>query len=206
MDKFDVKSAQRELYAPSAKEFTLVEVPPARFLAIDGHGDPNAAAEYAEAVDALYAMAYALKFRSKKELGRDLVVAPLEGLWWAEDMAAFRDGNRSVWDWTMMISQPAWITRDLVLETLSQVAAKKQLPALGRLRVMGLEEGLCVQVLHIGPYREEEPVLRRMHTDFMPRNNLAFNGKHHEVYLGDPRRVAPERLKTILRQPVAPAG
>ncbi|WP_082000488.1 GyrI-like domain-containing protein [Arthrobacter sp. PAMC 25486] len=216
MEKYDVKRALRPLYAPSAKNFSLVKVPPMRFLAIDGHGDPNVSAAYAEAVEALYASSYALKFHSKKELDRDYVVAPLEGLWWAEDMAAFTAGgaggtdgasrDKAGWDWTMMISQPDWITTELVTDILAQVAAKKELPGLSRLRIDELYEGLSVQILHIGPYDNEGPVLARLHHEFMPANNLAFNGKHHEIYLSDPRRSSPEKLKTILRQPVAPAS
>lgn len=216
MEKYDVKRALRPLYAPSAKEFSLVEVPTMRYLAIDGQGDPNTTTAYTEAVEALYAASYALKFHSKQGLGRDYVVAPLEGLWWADDMAAFTDAgaggadgagrDKSGWDWTMMISQPDWITTELAMAILAQVAIKKDLSALDRLRIGELQEGSCVQILHVGPYDAEGPVLARMHHDFMPANKLAFNGKHHEIYLSDPRRAPPEKLKTILRQPVAPAG
>jgi hypothetical protein len=133
----------------------------------------------------------------------------LEGLWWADDMTRFTAGDgaardKSGWDWTMMISQPEWITTDIVAELLEQVALKKELPTLERLRIAELQEGLSVQILHVGPYDNEGPVLARLHHEFMPANNLRFNGKHHEIYLGDPRRAAPEKLKTILRQPVAP--
>lgn len=211
MDKYDVKKACKSLYAPSAKEFAMVDVPMIRYLAIDGQGDPNVELAYIQAVEALYSVSYALKFHSKKVLGRDYVVAPLEGLWWAEDMAAFTAGDgaerdKSGWDWTMMISQPEWITTDVVAEILEQVAAKKQLPGLRSIRVAELAEGLSVQILHVGSYDDEGPVLERLHHEFMPANNLVFNGKHHEIYLGDPRRAAPEKLRTILRQPVAPAG
>ncbi|MHA7270316.1 GyrI-like domain-containing protein [Arthrobacter sp. HLT1-20] len=203
MDKYDVKKAHKELFAPSAKDFSLVDVPWAQYLAIDGHGNPGTSAAYTEALEALYATAYGVKFASKNGLGRDFVVAPLEGLWWAADMGAFTAGDKDQWDWTMMISQPGWITQDLVAGAVEQAAAKKKaLPGLDRLRVMELEEGLCVQILHIGPYDDEAPTLARLHERFMPANGLAFNGKHHEIYLGDPRRAAPEKLKTILRQPV----
>lgn len=211
MQKYDVKKAHKALYAPGFKDFSLVEVPAFRYLAIDGHGDPNASTEYTEAVEALYATSYALKFRSKKERSRDFVVAPLEGLWWAENMAIFTAGDgaardKASWDWTMMISQPEWITPEQVAETAELLAAKKELPGLARLRVAELQEGSCVQILHRGPYDDEGPVLARLHREFMPAHNLRFNGRHHEIYLSDPRRSAPEKLKTILRQPVAPAG
>lgn len=209
MDKYDVKKAHKALYAPGAKDFSMVEVPAFRYLTIDGHGDPNVSDAYAEALEALYATSYALKFHSKKELDRDYVVAPLEGLWWAEDMAVFTAGvgasrGKASWDWSMMISQPDWITTEVITEILEQVAAEKQLPGLAGIRVAEHSEGLSVQILHVGPYDEEGPVLARLHHEFMPANNLAFNGRHHEIYLSDPRRAAPEKLKTILRQPVAP--
>ncbi|POH72879.1 hypothetical protein CVS27_13500 [Arthrobacter glacialis] len=202
MDKFDVKKAYKELFAPSAKDFSLVEVPPVQYLAIDGHGKPGTSSAYTEALEALYSTAYGVKFASKNVLGRDFVVAPLEGLWWAADMGAFTAGDKDQWDWTMMISQPDWITPDMVAAAVEQASAKKTLPGLAQLRVMDLNEGLCVQILHIGPYDDEAPTLARLHDHFMPENGLVFNGKHHEIYLGDPRRAAPDKLKTILRQPV----
>lgn len=211
MEKYDVKRVLRPLYQPAAKDFVLVDVPTMRFLAVDGDGDPNASTAYTEALETLYPASYALTFHSRQELGRDYVVAPLEGLWWADDMATFTAGNgadrdKSGWEWTMMIGLPPWISDDLVTEVLSRLAAKNPLPGLARIRVVELAEGLSVQILHVGPYDAEGPVLARMHGQFMPANNLAFNGRHHEIYLGDPRRAAPEKLKTILRQPVAPAG
>lgn len=210
MEKYDVKKALKQFYSATASEFALIEVPPMRYLAIDGHGDPNASADYTEAVEALYATSYSLKFHCKQELGQDFVVAPLEGLWWAADMAVFTAGggadrDKSGWDWTMMISQPEWITKEAVTDILVRLAAKKDLPGLSRLRMVELAEGLSVQILHVGPYDEEGPVLERLHHEFMPKHQLEFNGKHHEIYLGDPRRAAPEKLKTILRQPVARA-
>ena len=206
VEKYDIKKAHKELYAPSARSFSLVQVPPLAYLAIDGHGDPNTAPAYTEALEALYSVAYALKFHGKKELGQDCVVAPLEGLWWAQDMAAFTAREKASWDWTMMIALPGWAPADLVAPMVRQVAGKKDLPGLPRLCVAELDEGLCVQIMHIGPYDAEGPVLERLHHEFMPEHGLHFNGRHHEIYLGDPRRAAPEKLKTILRQPVARGG
>lgn len=202
MDKFDVKKARKELFAPSSKDFSMVDVPPVQYLAVDGHGNPGTSELYTEALEALYATAYGVKFASKNALGRDFVVAPLEGLWWAADMGAFTAGDKDQWDWTMMISQPDWITRDMVAAAVEQTAAKKDLPGLAQLGVGELSEGLCVQILHIGPYDDEAPTLARLHGQYMPEHGLAFNGKHHEIYLSDPRRAAPGKLKTILRQPV----
>lgn len=203
MDKYDVKKAHRGLYGPSA-DFGIVEVPELRYLAVDGSGNPNTAPAYVHAVEALYGVAYTLKFAGKKE-GRDAVVAPLEGLWRAEDPAAFATRDKDAWHWTMLINQPGWVTADKVQSVVEQVAKKKDNPALGKLRLLTFTEGTCVQILHIGSYDDEAPTLARLHDEYLPANGLTFNGDHHEVYLSDPRRTAPEKLKTILRQPVKPA-
>jgi hypothetical protein len=201
MSKIDFKKDLKHLYQASAKKFEVVDVPPMNFLMIDGHGDPNTAQEYQDAVEALYAVAYALKFTSKKEKGMDYVVPPLEGLWWVENMEEFSTGDKSAWNWTMMIMQPEWVTQDMFEAALEQVEKKKNLPALSRLRLETHHEGLAVQILHIGPYSAEAPTIARMHT-FIDENGYEPAGKHHEIYLSDPRKVAPEKLKTVLRQPV----
>jgi hypothetical protein len=201
MPKIDFKRELKHLYRPSAKEFVVVDVPPMKSLMIDGHGDPNTAQEYQDAVEALYAMSYKLKFMSKKELGKDYVVPPLEGLWWAEDMETFTTArDKSAWDWTMMIMQPEWITQEMVEEAVKQVE-KKDLPALSKLCLETYHEGLSVQILHIGSYDDEGPTIARMHA-FIDENGYEPAGKHHEIYLSDPRKVAPGKLKTVLRQPV----
>jgi hypothetical protein len=202
MSKIDFKKELKHLYRPSAKEFVVVDVPPMKFLMVDGHGDPNTAQEYQDAVEALYAVSYKLKFVSKKGLGKDYVVPPLEGLWWAEDMEAFTAArDKSAWDWTMMIMQPEWITHEMVEEAVKQVE-KKDLPALSKLRLETHHEGLSAQILHIGSYDDEGPTIARLHNEFMPENGYEEAGKHHEIYLSDPRKVAPDKLKTVLRQPV----
>ena len=174
-----------------------------QFLMIDGCGDPNTAAAYRASIEALYSVAYKLKFMSKKELDRDYVVPPLEGLWWADDMQAFaeeRDTNQ--WQWTMMIMVPEWISRDMVERARAAAGEKQELTALPAMRFADYDEGLSVQIMHIGSYDDEGPTLETMHKEFMPAHNLTFGGKHHEIYLSDPRRVSPEKLKTVLRQPV----
>ncbi len=201
MSKTDFKKEWKHLYRPSAKEFEMVDVPPMNFLMIDGHGDPNTAQEYQDAVEALYAVAYKLKFMSKKEKGMDYIVPPMEGLWWVENMEEFTTESKSAWDWTMMIMQPEWITREMFEEALKQVEKKKNPPALSRLRLEVYHEGLAVQIMHIGPYDAEAPTIARMHT-FIDENGYKSAGKHHEIYLGDPRKVVAEKLKTVLRQPV----
>ncbi len=202
MSKVDLKKDLKHLYSPPAS-FSLVDVPPLRYLMADGHGDPNSAPEYAQAVQALYAVAYKLKFLSKNQTGQDYVVMPLEGLWWAADMSAFTTArDKTAWDWTMMILQPDWITQEMLEDVAGQLARQKALPALPRVRLETYHEGLAVQILHIGSYEEEAPVLQRLHREYLPENRLEPAGKHHEIYLGDPRKVVPEKLKTVLRQPV----
>jgi hypothetical protein len=205
MSKIDFKKEFKELYAPP-KIFVIVEVPEMQFLMIDGHGDPNIVQEYQEAIEALYAVAYKLKFNSKKHLGKDYVVPPLEGLWWAEDVAAFNTArDKTQWDWTMMIMTPEWINTEMFLETIEMVRKGKNPVALDKVRLERYQEGLSVQIMHIGSYDDEAPTLLELHANFIPENGFLENGKHHEIYLSDPRRVAPEKLKTVLRQPIRKA-
>lgn len=180
----------------------LVEVPALRFLCVDGHGDPNTSASYAAAVQALYAVSYAAKFAIKKAGGEAFKVAPLEGLWWAADMRAFGSGQKSDWDWTMMIRQPDSVTAELVDRLTAEVAIRKSLPRARELRLEDIEEGAAAQVLHVGPYAAEGPTIAALHA-FIHEQGFDLRGKHHEIYLGDPRRAAPEKLRTIIRQPYA---
>ena len=202
MTKIDFKRELKHLYQPSRSDFDVLEIPAMQFLMIDGQGDANEAPAYRAAVEALYSVAYKLKFMSKKDLDKDYVVPPLEGLWWAADMESFTlNRDKSEWHWTMMIMVPDWITPDMVKQA-QNLAGEKKLPALEDMRCEQLEEGLSVQIMHIGSYDEEGPTLEKMHSDFFSAHNLTFNGKHHEIYLSDARRVSPENLKTVLRQPV----
>jgi len=204
MEKVDFKKQLQHLYAPP-KKFMLVEVPAMQFLMVDGHGDPNTARVYQDALEALYAVAYKQKFISKQVLAKDYVVPPLEGLWWAENMDTFtQQRDKTQWDWTMMIMAPDWITNDIFQEAVAQVQKSKSLACLLQLRLETYHEGLSVQIMHLGSYDAEGPVLAQLHHEYIPTNKLVENGKHHEIYLSDPRRVVPEKLKTILRQPVAP--
>lgn len=193
-------------YRARTGEFRLVDLPASRYLAIDGHGDPNSDPAYAEALETLYPVAYALKFASKRELDRDYVVPPLEGLWWADDMDAFTTArDKSRWDWTMLLLVPEWIEDALVDAAVTTVRAKKAPPRLDDLRILPLSEGLCMQTLHVGSFDDEAPLLERLHDEVIPEQDLRLAGRHHEIYLSDARRVAPEKRRTILRQPVAPA-
>lgn len=200
--KVDLKKQIPSYTAPRGR-FEIIEVPPLQYLMVDGHGDPNAAPAYGEAVSALYGVSYKLKFLSKNDLDRDYVVMPLEGLWWSDDMSTFTTArDKSRWSWTMMILVPDWLGIDEVERARTAAGAKGDLPALDRLRLASLEEGRCVQTQHIGSYDDEGPVLESLHHDFIPGEGLRMRGEHHEIYLADPRRSAPEKLRTILRQPV----
>lgn len=202
-EKTDFRKAMKALYGPSVKQgLHLVAVPPMRFLMVDGEGDPNTALDYRDALETLYPLAYAIKFASKTELGRDYVVPPLEGLWWADDMKTFVTREKGKWKWTMMLMVPEWIGPKMIDAAIAKVAKKKAPKSLGKLRVEVLEEGRAAQVLHIGSYDDEGPVLKKMHREFIPAQGLTMAGKHHEIYLSDPRRVAAEKLRTVLRQPV----
>jgi len=201
MDKLDLKKQLKHLYQPTHKEFTVVDVPPMQFLMIDGKGDPNTSQPFQEAMQALYGMSYTLKFASKKELGIDYTVMALEGLWWADNMEEFSLEDKGAWHWTVMMLQPDHITPEFVEAARAELARKKDVPALPRLRFETFHEGLSVQIMYFGPYSDEGPTIARMHA-FIQENGYTFNGKHHEIYLGDPRTAAPEKLRTVLRQPV----
>lgn len=200
--KLDLKK-ELDSYRARRGEFRVVDVAPQQYLMVDGNGDPNTSSQYADALAALYPVAYKLKFASKRDLDRDHVVMPLEALWWAEDMDAFTAArDKSRWSWTTMILVPDWITREMFTAAVEEVARKDRPASLDAVRFETLTEGRCVQTLHVGPYDDEGPVLAAMHDEFIPAAGLTMTGRHHEIYLSDPRRVAPEKLRTILRQPV----
>ncbi len=202
-DKLDFKKTLGSYQAQRGR-FQLVDVPDMQYLMVDGHGDPNTSPAFAQALEALYPVAYKLKFLSKRELGRDYVVPPLEGLWWAEGMEAFTvSRDKSRWDWTAMLMVPDWLDRSAFEAAVEQAGAKATPARLHDVRLQALSEGRCVQTLHVGSFDEEAAVLERLHGEFIPANGLHMTGKHHEIYLSDFRKVAPAKLRTILRQPVA---
>jgi len=201
MSKVDLKKDLKHLYNPSAKEVSVVDVPPMNFLMIDGAGDPNVSPEYQQAMEALFSLSYALKFMVKKSNGVDYAVMPLEGLWWTDDPGQFSMSNKGIWKWTAMIMQPEYVTGQLFAAALAEARRKKDLVALDRVRFESYHEGLSAQIMHIGPYAAEEPTIARLHS-FIRENGYELSGKHHEIYPSDPRRTAPEKLRTVLRQPV----
>lgn len=201
MQKIDLKKELKHLYQPSAKEVVQIDVPTFRFLMIDGEGDPNTSQRYAQAVEALFTVSYTVKFMVKKgPTAIDYVVMPLEGLWWADDMTTFIANDKSKWKWTMMIMQPSFVELEVIHAGIAEVKKKKVLPAIHELRIENFTEGLCAQVLHVGPFSEEGPTIQKVHAFVGARSSLA--GKHHEIYLSDIRRANPAKWKTIIRQPM----
>jgi len=201
MEKRDLKKELKPLYNPGASKVVTVEVPEMNFLKIDGQGDPNTSTAYKNAVEALYSLSYALKFAIKKgPLAIDYGVLPLEGLWWADDMEQFEQIPKSEWKWTAMIMQPEMVTETLVQEVMETVKKKKDLPALEQLRFEPYQEGRAAQILHIGPFSEEGPTIQKVQ-EYIRELGYTQKGKHHEIYLSDIRRAAPEKWKTIIRQP-----
>jgi hypothetical protein len=198
--KVDFKKTLKQLYNPKQSNFHLVEVPPLNFLMIDGKGDPNQSKDYQNAIDALYTLSYGLKFALKTQ-GYDHIVPPLEGLWWMEKMEEFNLTNKEQWEWTMMIMQPDWINEEWVEKVRKNAMMKKDNPLIAQVRFESYTEGLSVQFLYTGAYENEAPRIAEMHK-YILTNEYQMNGKHHEIYLGDPRKTSPERLKTILRQPI----
>lgn len=200
MEKLDLKKSLKFLYQPSAKEVVQVDVPPMKYLMIDGQGDPNTSPEYAQAIEVLFSVSYTVKFMVKKgALAIDYGVMPLEGLWWADDMSVFTSNDKAHWQWTMMIMQPDFVPDELILEAI-QVARKKDLPALEQLRLERFTEGRCAQILHIGSFSEEGPTIARVH-QFIDERSVR-RGKHHEIYLSDIRRAAPEKWRIVIRHPM----
>ena len=190
-------------YTARRGKFDIVDVPPLRYVMVDGRGDPNTEQSYADAISAVYPVAYALKFFSKNELGRDYVVMPLEALWWASNMDVFTaERDKSQWNWTVLNMVPDWIEQDMFDTAVAESTAKRHNSIDVDLRMETLREGRCVQTLHVGSYDDEAEVLRRLHDEFIPAAGATMTGRHHEIYLSDPRRVDPAKLRTILRQPI----
>lgn len=204
MPKLDLKKELINLYSAKVNDPVLIKVPKMNYLAIDGKGDPNTSKEFKDAVETLYPVAYKIKFTCKKELSKDYTVMPLEGLWWMEDMTKFSVENKKDWLWTMIIMQPDFVTKEMFKKAVVEVKSKKQLVSIDKIKFITINEGLSGQIMHLGPFSKEKPTIEKLH-NFIKEKGHTFNGnkqKHHEIYLSDMRKTAPEKLKTILRQPV----
>ncbi len=200
MKKVDYKKELKHLYGSSSKKVVIVEVPSMNYFMVDGEGGP-AAESYQQAIEALYGLSFTVKFDVKKGVGLDYTVMPLEGLWWAKDITAFSADRKDEWQWKMMIMQPDHVTAKHVNAATKQLREKKNPLALDKIRFESYHEGPSVQILHIGPYDDEGPTIAQMHK-FIDENGYQLHMKHHEIYLSDPRRSKPEKLKTVLRQPI----
>lgn len=201
MAKKDLPKELQTLYFPSAKEPVFVDVPAMQFAMVDGVGSP-AATDFREAIGALYGVAYTVKFAAKKEGIRDVLVMPLEFLLWGEGEDDFRVADKEKWRWTMMLMEPTAVTRKLFDESVRQLRDRKNPPGLNKVRLETFREGKAAQVLHIGPYSAEAPTIERLHA-FIRDSGYRLSGKHHEIYMSNPQRSAPEKLKTVIRQPVS---
>lgn len=203
MKKIDFKKKLKHLYKPSTNKVEIVDVPQMNFLMVDGEGNPNTSQPFSDAIEALFPLAYTLKFMVKKgDLGIDYGVMPLEALWWADDMSAFAEGNKDDWKWTVMIMQPGFITQEMVEMATKEVKRKKRPVSLPLVRFESFKEGKAAQTMHIGPFSEEGPTIEKVHL-YIEKNGCQRTGKHHEIYLSDIRRAAPEKWKTIIRQPMS---
>jgi hypothetical protein len=201
MEKIDFKKLFKELYSPPSKTPVVIDVPKMSFLMIDGKGDPNTSADYRAAIETLYALSYTLKFMLKQAGVVDYTVGPLEGLWWTDESGAISLEDKESYQWTAMIMQPKQVTKAWLDKAIAAAKKKRDLPALAKLRFESYDEGRCVQIMYIGPYAAEAPTIARLH-EFAKEKGYSLREKHHEVYLGDPRRTAPEKLRTVIRQPV----
>ena len=204
MTNLDMKKTLKHLYKPSTKIIEVVDVPPMNYLMIDGEGNPGTAPSYVQAVQALYNLAYAIR-AIRKAAGETFTVMPLEGLWTfkGDPIVNFQmtDADKDRFVWTMMIIQPESITPEIVEEARGNVHKKKDAPELlDEVRFETYHEGEAVQIMHIGPYSEEGPNIKRLHHE-IEANGWSLGKLHHEIYLSDPRKVAPEKMRTIIRQP-----
>lgn len=201
MEKIDFRKSMPELYSAPPGKFVAVRVPTMQFVKIDGQGNPNTDPSFKHAIEWLYSVSYAMKFAVKAAVGKDYTVPPLEGLWLADDPQDFIERRKERWRWTMMIMAPDFIGRPIFEAAIEKTRKKLGEPP-KTLRLEPLEEGHCLQTLHVGSYDDEGPVLAKLHNELMPAQGVTFAGPHHEIYLSDARKTAPEKLKTILRQPV----
>jgi hypothetical protein len=203
LKKLDLRKDLKKLYSASTRAVELLEVPTMSYIMVDGSGDPNTSAAYRDSIDVLYTLSYTLKFAIKKEEAIDYPVMALESLWWLQGDKSVDLSDKNSWNWTSMIMQPECVTQSWFQRAVATAKEKKDLPSLSRARLETFHEGLSAQILHVGPYSAEAPTIAKIHA-FMTEKGYVPSGRHHEIYLSDPRRSAPEKLRTVLRQPVRP--
>jgi len=203
VEKTDYKRKYKEFYKPGDKEAVIVNIPSFNFLTIDGCDARPESKDFQEAIQALFTLSYKIKFESKKKYNKDYVVMPLEGLWWADDMQAFVNGQKEDWKWTLMIMQPEFISLADLKTATSLSKEKVASSTLEKIKLRSFEEGRSAQILHIGPFSEEARSINKIH-ELIAEIKGSFNGKmnkHHEIYLSDFRKVDPLKMRTIIRQP-----
>lgn len=203
-EKIDLKKQWKDFYRPSTREPVIVDIPKANYLMIDGSGNPNTAKRFQDAIQTLYPLAYALKFAVRNQHQVDYGVMPLEGLYWGtpQGQTHFTDADKEQWFWTLMILQPDWVDQSLLSAVMPVVKRKKKPALIDEVRFERFEEGRCVTIRHIGPFDQEGPNVERMHA-YAAAQGYELHGKHHEIYLNDFTRTAPEKLETVLRHPIA---
>ncbi len=203
MAKKDLSKDLQALYFPSSNEPTTVGVPKMNFLMVDGRGDPNKSKDFQDAIGALYSLSYTMKFMIKLGTTKvEHIVMPLEALWWTDEGVNFLTAGKETWNWTAMIAQPDHVTKDLVSKAREEIVRKKkEVPDLDKVRFEEFDEGISAQIMHIGPYSAERPNIEKLHK-YIADSGHALRGKHHEIYLSDPSRSKPEKLKTVIRQPM----
>jgi len=201
MEKIELKKELKAFYNPTVKEVTLIDIPKMNYIMIDGHG-ASESEQFQQAMQAMYPIAYTIKFDKKKAGGPDFTVMALEGLWWAEDMKVFmpETSDRNKWQWTVMMMQPDFVTRKDFENAVAAAKKKKDNPAIGKARFESFIEGKSAQIMHIGPYSAEGVNIQKLHKKIAEIGGK-LSGKHHEIYLSDPRRGDPLKMKTVLRQP-----
>lgn len=201
MEKLDFKRQLKHLYSPSNKIINLVDVPRMKFLWIDSEESQNADQSFKDASEALVRLSYTIKFIVKRsEIGIDYVSMPLEGIWWNNEKT-FNVENKDKIKWALCIMQPDFVTEAILKEGIERTRKKKELYFLDKIKLDSFEEGLCVQIMHVGPYEQENDTIDKIQA-YLDVNGYELNGGCHEIFLGDPRRARPENLKTIIRQPI----
>ncbi len=202
MSKLDLKRELKEFYRASAKKPNIIDVPEGQFITIIGRGAPGGPV-YQAALNALYSIAYTIKFMCKAE-GKDFTVMTLEGLWWWDDPSITDLADAPLmeeWNWKSMIRMPDFVTEEIIEAAKETVREKKGIKEADEIKLKTFHEGLSAQIMHIGPYSEEGPTAKRLH-NFIEENGYKMRGLHHEIYMSGPRRIPPERWKTIIRQPI----
>lgn len=202
MNTEEFYARMKEMYQPTNKHFSAIEMPEMTYMAIDGEGDPDCEA-FSHAVKWLYSLVFFMRPVVKKKIGKNFVEPPLECMFWADDIEDFVSGNKAKWRWrAMIVIIPELSPNDLFLECIDKTSEKLG-AAPESLRIEQIDEGKCVQIMHIGEYSNIQKLCGKLYNEYLPENNLKPTGFYHEIYLNDPNRVSPNNRKVVIRQPVS---